>query len=52
MGLAIGIGIGITSITGNSVPPSPSPFFEILAESGDYLISESGASPTFLITEQ
>ncbi len=50
MGLAIGIGIGITSTAGN--PIQPTPFFEILAESGDFLISESVASPTFLITEQ
>ena len=50
MGIAIGIGIGTTNITGSS--SAGTPFFEILAESGDFLMSESGASPTFLITEQ
>tara|TARA_R110002124_G_scaffold4822_1_gene30267 strand:- start:389 stop:544 length:156 start_codon:yes stop_codon:yes gene_type:complete len=50
MGIAMGIGIGTTNITGSS--SAGTPFFEILAESGDFLMSESGASSTFLITEQ
>ena len=50
MALGIGIGIGVSEITGNA--GFPTQFFEILAESGDFLIAESGANPTFLITEQ
>ena len=38
MGIAIGIGIGTTNITGSSAAATP--FFEILAESGDFLMSE------------
>jgi len=50
MAFGIGIGIGIPSgITGDSLDPTI--FFEILAENGDFLISESGAATTFLITE-
>jgi len=50
MAIGIGIGIGVSEITGNA--GFPTQFFEILAESGDFLIAESGANPTFLITEQ
>ncbi len=49
MGLGIGIGIPNEVLSSNS---SPTEFFEILAESGDFLIAESGATPIFLITEQ
>jgi hypothetical protein len=45
MGNGIGIGIGIAPNLGNS---DPSPFFEILAENGDYIISEGGV---FLVLE-
>ena len=51
MGIGTGIGNSIPrGITGNA--GFPTQFFEILAESGDFLISESGPNPTFLITEQ
>jgi len=51
--MAIGIGIGIGIPSGNTGNAGfPTQFFEILAESGDFLISESGPNPTFLITEQ
>lgn len=51
MAIGIGIGVGIPrNITGDAGVPTP--FFEILAENGDFLIAESGATPTYLITEQ
>tara|TARA_R100001163_G_C5046756_1_gene183987 strand:- start:763 stop:921 length:159 start_codon:yes stop_codon:yes gene_type:complete len=51
MAFGIGIGIGIPSgNTGNA--GFPTQFFEILAENGDFLVAESGANPTYLITEQ
>jgi|TARA_A100001015_G_scaffold319223_1_gene441467 hypothetical protein len=50
MAIGIGIGIGVSEITGNA--GFPTQFFEILAENGDFLIAESGANPTYLITEQ
>ena len=50
MALGIGIGIGIPrGVTGNS--GSPTPFDEILAENGNFIIAESGASPTYMIAE-
>ena len=50
MALGIGIGIGIPrGVTGNS--GSPTPFDEILAENGNFIIAESGASPTYMIVE-
>ena len=51
MAIGIGIGVGIPrNIAGDAGVPTP--FFEILAENGDFLIAESGATPTYLITEQ
>ena len=50
MAIGIGIGIGVSEITGDA--GFPTQFFEILAENGDFLIAESGANPTYLITEQ
>ena len=47
MALGIGIGIGIPSGPFGS-GGSPTPCFEILAENGDFLISETGA---YLIIE-
>lgn len=41
MALGIGIGIGIAAPSGSGGDPTP--FFEVLAENGDFLISESGA---------
>lgn len=46
MALGIGIGIGIAAPTGGGGDPTP--FFEVLAENGDFLISESGA---FIVIE-
>ena len=46
--MAIGLSIGLSIprvITGDS---DPTPFFEILAENGDYIISEGGV---FLVLE-
>ncbi len=51
--MAIGTGIGLSiprGITGDAGVPTP--FFEILGEKGEFLIAESGTTPTYLITEQ
>ena len=51
MGIGTGIGNSIPrGITGNAGIPTP--FFEIIAENGDFLLAEDGKNPTFLITER